>query len=397
MPVISSSTRSRVPTQLLHRDVKDRLQARMAEEWPAGSRLPSIAELALQFGVGLQTAHKAVRELVDEGVLVSRPRHGTFVAQADVTSSDKKLPGQGGVLSGVVVGSDTRPRSVKGKRVCLCFRHTANGRTKDGMLDKMIHALSQEIESAGGVVSINNLLDDNQWVDEAKDDAVVLINPYSTGRIVTRPNLPLLVISTSMSVPVGVTADYDVVTVDHEQGSMIVGHKLRGAGCKSVGYIGKHLQGQSNRYVETSALRLRALEAGWGAPVLQEHQLHVNLYTIEDGAQASAQYAQMKNRPEAIFAASDDLAVGFVLGLIPFGLKAGRDYSIAGFDGQQIGKELSQGALSTVEVPATLMGKRGGELLIDRLGHPSQPVRRLSLGCSWFEGATIVHKHKHQD
>jgi LacI family transcriptional regulator len=89
-----------------------------------------------------------------------------------------------------------------------------------------------------------------------------------------------------------------------------------------------------------------------------------------------------------VFAASDELAVGFVQGARDQGLMAGRDYQIIGFDRQQLGMDLPEGPLTTIEVPRVAMGVRGAELLTARLLDPDQPVHRTYLGCSLFEGKT---------
>ncbi len=377
--VHTSNLASRVPVQLLHRDVKARLRCRIQEDWPAGTRLPSIAELALQFGVGLQTAHKAVRELVKEGVLVSRPRHGTFVL------------GNAKPMSGALPDGPAAPSlDLAGRQVCLCFAQNPQGEPVDGMVINILRSLRQVLMEAGCATPTLPLLPGNHGMDQSDADAMVVINPNSTSRLYARRDQSLLVITTAGNAPMGMVENYDVVTIDQEQGSMIAGQRLREAGCASACFIGRRNHDDKPGYVSTSATRLRGFEIGWGQPVPEPLQFRTKNYAIDSGAQVAAQYARMPQRPEAVFAASDELAVGFVLGLIPFGLKAGRDYSIVGFDGQQVGRELSQGSLTTIEVPAALMGRRGGELLLDRLRHPPQPVRRLALGCSWYQGATIA-------
>lgn len=49
---------------------------------PANSRIPTTAELCRQYGVCHRTVQMATRALVREGLLVRRPRLGTFVANA---------------------------------------------------------------------------------------------------------------------------------------------------------------------------------------------------------------------------------------------------------------------------------------------------------------------------
>ena len=48
-------------------------------EWPGGEQIPSVTELAATHGVSRATVVKAVRVLVDEGLVVTRQGWGTFV------------------------------------------------------------------------------------------------------------------------------------------------------------------------------------------------------------------------------------------------------------------------------------------------------------------------------
>jgi diguanylate cyclase (GGDEF)-like protein/PAS domain S-box-containing protein len=60
--------------------VYGRLRKRiLSGELPAGDKLPSQRELGAEYGVSPVTARLAVAELEHEGLVVRRPRHGTFV------------------------------------------------------------------------------------------------------------------------------------------------------------------------------------------------------------------------------------------------------------------------------------------------------------------------------
>ena len=50
---------------------------------PAGTRLPTVRELAGQLGLAANTVARAYRELETAGVVETRGRHGTFVARTD--------------------------------------------------------------------------------------------------------------------------------------------------------------------------------------------------------------------------------------------------------------------------------------------------------------------------
>jgi DNA-binding GntR family transcriptional regulator len=49
--------------------------------WLPGEQIPSLDDLSKSHGVSRVTARKAVLLLIDEGLLETRPRWGTFVAE----------------------------------------------------------------------------------------------------------------------------------------------------------------------------------------------------------------------------------------------------------------------------------------------------------------------------
>ncbi|MFI5681627.1 GntR family transcriptional regulator [Streptomyces cellulosae] len=54
---------------------------------PVGARLPAERDLAEQYSVAINTARRAVRELRDQGLVITVPIKGTFV-QGEKPSSD---------------------------------------------------------------------------------------------------------------------------------------------------------------------------------------------------------------------------------------------------------------------------------------------------------------------
>ena len=62
--------------------VADRLRERIASgEFPPGSQLPAGRELATQYDVAPNTVLAAIRELRDEGLVISQQGRGTFVRE----------------------------------------------------------------------------------------------------------------------------------------------------------------------------------------------------------------------------------------------------------------------------------------------------------------------------
>lgn len=59
------------------------IEAVRAGSLPAGTRLPTVRELAKQLGLAVNTVARAYRELEAGGVVETRGRFGTFVASSD--------------------------------------------------------------------------------------------------------------------------------------------------------------------------------------------------------------------------------------------------------------------------------------------------------------------------
>ena len=65
-----------LPSERLAAELRRKIES---AEWSSGDQIPSVTELVTTHGVSRATVVKAVRVLVDEGLLVTRPGWGTFV------------------------------------------------------------------------------------------------------------------------------------------------------------------------------------------------------------------------------------------------------------------------------------------------------------------------------
>ncbi|OIQ09371.1 HTH-type transcriptional repressor YtrA [Moorella thermoacetica] len=76
--LFSISPRNPVP---LYQQIVEQIRAKiLAGELPPGSQLPSIRELAKELTTSMITTKRAYLELEKEGLLITRPGLGTFVA-----------------------------------------------------------------------------------------------------------------------------------------------------------------------------------------------------------------------------------------------------------------------------------------------------------------------------
>lgn len=64
---------------------------------PAGARLPTVRQLSGDLGLAVNTVARAYRELENSRIVISRGRHGTFVARDEAASEED--PAGGAALS----------------------------------------------------------------------------------------------------------------------------------------------------------------------------------------------------------------------------------------------------------------------------------------------------------
>lgn len=108
-----------------------------------------------------------------------------------------------------------------------------------------------------------------------------------------------------------------------------------------------------------------------------EQLLQIGNYALADAAEATRKLANLTNRPTAIFAFSDEMAMSCMSTLHKMGFKIPQDFSVLGFDNIRYAEYCSP-SLTTVAQPMTEIGIACMELLLPQLnGEPMQPVKRL--------------------
>lgn len=363
--------------------IKQELGRRIGRQWRAGQKLPAVADLARLLGTGQRNTHRALQELVEDGYLVARPGQGTFVKRDfDGAKLRRMLAGQTNSLQ----QTGFRGR-LHGKRISIVTVPITPG-TQIGLTVTAARA-ALEADGASVDLQISEVrLGDHDYSDIEADGILTLAWNLRMSRYKIGPDQVGCFIVNGLSLRVSMSGRYDMIGSDSEQGGFLAGEQMRNLGHKQVVFLGRSSIGESGPFEETSAARLRGFEMGFDAPVNPAHYLFASHYDDHTAAKQLPAYLAMNNRPRAIFAASDDLALGFIIGAAAHGLECGHDYHIIGFDGQPRGQSLLGGSLSTVEVPHAEVGRRAAELLATRLLDTDQPVRRLTLGCSLIVGET---------
>ncbi len=162
------------------------------------------------------------------------------------------------------------------------------------------------------------------------------------------------------------------VDVDNESSAHeMVAHLLR-LGCRRIATIAgpkNMIAGAHRLQGYLAALRERG--------VTSDPNLIVESDFTEAGGHAAMQHL-LPYQPEAVFAASDAMAVGALRAIREAGLKVPDDIAVAGFDDLPIAAHADP-PLTTVRQPIARAGSVAVETLIDLIAHPHSPPRRIIL------------------
>lgn len=107
-----------------------------------------------------------------------------------------------------------------------------------------------------------------------------------------------------------------------------------------------------------------------GLPVL-ENFIHQCTPTKEEGVHATDQLLALEDPPDAIFAASDYLALGAIKAIKAKNLRVPEDVGIVGFSNEEFSSEVSP-AITTIDQYSKLLGATAARSLIDQLNLGSE-------------------------
>lgn len=357
--------------------ITSELLSRIGRDWHVGDRLPPVKELALQLGAGESNTYLAVRGLASAGVLDCRQRRGTYI----VKLPEDKVTGGTGLARG----------TIQGKRICVY----QTDEVIEGFVRQMIDAFTRELADSGANIETcyMPLVQKNQIGSfENRDcDAAVLFNPCAMQSFESQPGQHLVVVAVSAQHIIHLPEQFDIVAIDDHHGGVLAGQAFGKSDDQDVCFIGRGMTPDLSRFDPISSTRLYGFEAGLDQLIPLNHLIIVPGYSSISGGKAFRRFIKLNPRPSKVFAASDDLALGFIAAAESQGLSAGVDYQIIGFDGQVRGQTLEEGALSTITLPTEEMGRRAAQLLVERFNAPSRPNHRLLLDCAYRQGFSTTH------
>jgi LacI family transcriptional regulator/LacI family repressor for deo operon, udp, cdd, tsx, nupC, and nupG len=167
--------------------------------------------------------------------------------------------------------------------------------------------------------------------------------------------------------------DVDIVWVNNEEGAFVAVNHLINSGYKRIAYISGLPSIPSSRMREKGYRR--ALETNH---LLIQELVKYGDSSYESGVSLCAELLDMSHGPDAIFTGNNLITLGALETIHKLKKKIPKDIAIVGFDDMFWSSSLNP-PLTAVRQPAYEIGKRAGELLIQRINDPQRPCIQMTL------------------
>ncbi len=153
-----------------------------------------------------------------------------------------------------------------------------------------------------------------------------------------------------------------VVTVDNQEASVRAVQHLLKLGHRKIG----HICGPQENVLSSSRLE-GALGAMQSVGLrMKPDWIYPGDFSLQSGAEAAKQWVRSDDRPTAVFAACDEMALGFMGELMRRKVRVPRDVSVVGFDDLEMAAHFVP-ALTTVHQPRATMGRAAARMLLERM------------------------------
>ncbi|MGL5700013.1 MAG: LacI family DNA-binding transcriptional regulator [Kluyvera sp.] len=151
------------------------------------------------------------------------------------------------------------------------------------------------------------------------------------------------------------------VRVDDRSATYHAIHYLIAKGYRHIAYsTGGGFQQKGHGSRRNSGFLTAMKEAGL---TVNEEWLFRHQHTYQDGQSIAREILQMPQRPDAIFAGSDEVACGIISTLTANGLRVPENIAVVGFDNLPVAEMLNI-PLTTVSQPIAALGKVSAEYLL---------------------------------
>ncbi|MFL5568833.1 MAG: LacI family DNA-binding transcriptional regulator [Gemmatimonadaceae bacterium] len=163
----------------------------------------------------------------------------------------------------------------------------------------------------------------------------------------------------------------DSLTIQNCRGAREMVAHLVSAGHKRIAIV----KGSARNYDAAERLRGYRLELREAGIALDSALERGGDFTEAAGYAAALELLALRDRPTAIFAANDSMAIGVLSALRESGVDVPGEIAVAGFDDIPLARYMDP-PLSSVHVPICELGARAVELLLNGVTHKNDHTRR---------------------
>lgn len=337
----------------LYVQVADILRQQIRDgHWHDGDPIPTEKELCAQYNIARGTLRQALQMLENEGYLRREQGRGTFIQRIQV----KEPEGHGRHLAFVVPY------------------------IRDSSVSSILVGFQQVAEEAGYSVIFNHVNNDLHQQQDVLQKLVqqgvmgIALYPVDSEGLtgidrLVRASYPIVLVDRYLK---RLSTDY--VMSNHFGGSLKGTHYLIDQGHRRVGFAtwfspAVSMEHRLMGYMQ--ALRERDI------PMDESLVCRVQGYPTIDHS-TLVKYLSRPDRPTAIFAANDQIAIALYRAAALVGLQIPQDVSVMGFDDLDISPHLEP-SLTTLAQPFNQIGKEAARILLSRIQGETFPLLQVTL------------------
>ena len=178
----------------------------------------------------------------------------------------------------------------------------------------------------------------------------------------------------------------DVIMEAPEQGGYQATRHLIEQGFKNIACISgpQSLSPSNSRFIGFQSAMKEA-----GLPINPDWVIQGEL-TAESGYAAACKLLSLENKPDALFAGNDLMAMGAISAIQSHGYGVPSDISVIGYDDIEIAAFTSP-PLTTMHQPKSKIGQLAAEVLIGRIENPNRPSTVITLPPTLIERSSVKY------